>query len=186
MGSNPILEKLERALNSHLLVCVERKLPFADSEDGFVVAIGSKWMLLQRVADGGNPDGYVAMRVKDVRRVRRDRSFAPTVARALPSWPPVAPKGIRLDDTSALLGSVATCSPLFGIEKQRERRAVWIGQLDRIADKKLWLLELNTKAKWLKKPEAHRFNEITSVAFGDRYLSSLALAAAGARHLEPA
>jgi len=178
-------EKLQRALSDQRLVRIERRLDFADREDGFVVAIGAQWLLLNRVVDGGHPDGFLAMRVRDVRAVRKDRSFARKVARALPSWPPVAPSSVLLDSTTELLASIGSDHRLFGIEKQRERRAMWIGQLERLDEKKAWLHELDTKAKWRKKTVGYKLGAITSVIFGDRYLASLALAAGQPRIAEP-
>jgi len=182
MGSTR--DKLEKALAEQTLVRIERSLEFADREDGIVVAIGSRWLLLHRVVDGGHPDGYLAMRVKDVRAIRKDRSFARKVARALPSWPPVAPSHVLLDSTGELLSSVGEHHRLFGIEKQHERRAMWIGQLEGLDLKKAWLHELDTRAKWRKKPVGYKLGAITSVMFGDRYLASLALAAGEPRIAE--
>ncbi len=184
MGST-IREKLEQALAEQRLVRIERTLEFADREDGFVVAIGATWLLLNRVVDGGHPDGFLAMRVRDVRAVRKDRSFARKVARALPSWPPVAPSTVLLDNTRELLGSIGSDHRLFGVEKQRERRAMWIGQLESLGEKRAWLHELDTKARWRKKPVGYKLSAITSVMFGDRYLASLALAAGEPRIAEP-
>lgn len=184
MGSTTIREKLERALAEQRLVGIDRNLEFSDREDGFVVALGAKWLLLNRVVDGGHLDGYLALRIKDVRAVRKDRSFAPAVARSLPSWPPAAQSSVLLDSTTELLGSVGSEHQLFGIEKQHERRAMWIGQLTGVENKRAWLHELDTKARWRKKPVAYKLSSITSVMFGDRYLASLALAAGEPRIAE--
>ena len=184
MGSTT-REKLEQARVTQRLVRIDRKLEFADREDGFVVAVGAKWLLLNCVVDGGHPDGFLAMRVRDVRAVRKDRSFARKVARALPSWPPVAPSNVLLDSTSELLGSIGSDHRLFGVEKQRERRAMWIGRLESLDEKKAWLLELDTKARWRKKTTGYKLGAITSVMFGDRYLASLELAAGEPRVAEP-
>lgn len=175
-----VRERLERALAERQLVRIDRRLDFADREDGFVVALGTKWLLLNRVVDGGHPDGFLAMRRRDVRSVTRDRSFATTVAQTLPSWPPTAPVGIDLDSTAGLLASLEGVDGLIGVEKQRERRALWIGRLAGVDGKRLTLRELDTRARWRKKPTVYKLGELTSVQFGDRYIASLELAASAA------
>lgn len=185
MGSTSTREKIEQALAEQRLVRIDRRLEFADREDGFVVAVGAKWLLLHREVDGGHPDGYLAMRLRDIRAVRNDKSFASTAARALPSWPPLAPSGIDLDSTAQLLASIGADDRLFGVEKERERSALWIGRLERLDDNKLWLHEVNPKAKWGKKPVGYKFGDITAVVFGDRYLRTLELAAGEPRVAEP-
>jgi hypothetical protein len=184
MGSSSTRRKLERALADRRLVRIDRRLRFADREDGFVVAVGAKWLLLQREVDGGHPDGYLAMRLRDVRAVRKDRSFASKAARALPTWPPLPPAAIELDSTAELLASVGADERLFGVEKERERSALWIGRLDRIDEKKLWLRQLDPKAKWHTKPVGYKFGDITAVTFGDRYTRTLELAAGEPRVAE--
>jgi hypothetical protein len=170
-------EKLERARAEQRLVRIERRLQFADRHDGFVVAVGAKWLLLRRAVDGGHPDGFIAMRLRDVKSVSRDHSFSSSVARSLASWPPTAPSGVRLDSTAELLASVGADGQLVGIERESLRSALWIGQVVEVKNKRLWMHELDTKARRSKKAAAYALKDITCVMFGDRYLGSLALAA---------
>lgn len=184
--SSTIREKLEKALAAQTLVRIDRKLKSADRYDGFVVAIGTKWVLLQREVDGGHSDGYLAVRLRDVMRVSRDRSFSARVAKTLPSWPPVSPSGIALDRTKELLASAGAGRLLIGIEREALRNgAMWIGQFVNVGDKRLWMNELDTKARWRKKQRGYRLKDITTVQFDGRYLASLELAADKPRIAEP-
>lgn len=185
MGSTTIREKLERALAEQRLVRIVRRLEFADREDGVIIALGRKWLLLHRVVDGGHPDGYLAMRVRDVKAVHDDKSFASKAAKALPSWPPFAPPGISLESTAELLASIGADQRIFGVQKERERSALWIGRLAGLDEKKVWLHEVNPKAKWGKNPVGYKFGDISAVTFGDRYLRTLELAAGQPRIAEP-
>jgi hypothetical protein len=178
-------EKLQRALSEQRLVRIDRTPQFAETEVGFVVAIGARWLLIARVVDGGHLDGYLAMRLRDITRVYRDRSFASRVARSLPSWPPTAPADVMLDSTESLITSVGAGQRLFGIEKQHERRAMWIGQLEDLDAKHVWLHELDLQAEWSRQPIGYRRRAVTSVTFGDRYLGALALVAGQPLTAEP-
>ena len=181
-----IREKLERALGTQTLVRIDRKPKTADHYDGFVVGVGTKWLLLRREVDGGHPDGFIAVRLRDVKRVRRDRSFSTRVAESLASWPPVLPPGVVLDSTAGLLSSAGATRLLIGIEREALLDgAMWVGQFVAVDDKRLWMNELDTKARWRKKQRGYRLKDITTVQFDGRYLASLELAADKPRIAEP-
>ncbi len=179
-------EKLERAMAEQRLVRIDRRPQFADRCDGFVVAIGAKWLLVQVEVDGGHVDGYRAARLRDVKRVSRIRSFSTRVARTLPSWPPVAPPGVVLDSTRELLASAGAGRLLIGIEREALlSNAMWIGQFVTVEGKKLWMKEITTRARWRKKQAGYKLKQITTVTFDNRYLATLELAAGPPRVAEP-
>jgi hypothetical protein len=171
-----ILEQLHAALDERRLVLIERSLPFADRVDVYILAIGGKWILTVKVVDGGYFDGYFAVRLRDISRVSRHKDFAVRLAPKVNPWPPQLPaKPIDLESTSGLIGTVAADGSIFGIEKDRQRRAMWIGIIDEVHDGVLWLWELDTKARWSKRPRGYKLAKITSVAWGGRYIGALEL-----------
>lgn len=46
-----------------------------DRIDGFVVGLGRKWALIAQTMDGGYSDGLIAVRVRDILTLKKDRSF---------------------------------------------------------------------------------------------------------------
>ncbi len=173
-----VREKLDRAIIDRRLVRVTRDLLFSDDDTCVVLAVGSKWVLVRSVSDGGYLDGFHVLRVKDITKVERDRSFAAKAVQLQPEWPQLTPEqSIDLDSLPALLTSVGADERLFGIEKEFERRALWIGTLDDIDTKWLWLDEVTPRGRWKKKPLGYRLRAITRVSFGGRYMDALRLAA---------
>ena len=116
-------DRLRRAAESQALVRIKRSPRNADRVDGIVVAVGCKWALIARTGDGGFFEGLVAIRVKDVVKVRKDSSFEERFARTRPEWPPAAPPGIDLDTTAGLLRGMSATSPLLAIEQEKRFRS---------------------------------------------------------------
>jgi hypothetical protein len=83
--------RLHEALDCHDLVRVRLTPKYTDRLSGFVVGIGEEWALLALTIDGGYFDGYMAFRLKDLARVRRDSGFEGRFARTQPQWPPTSP-----------------------------------------------------------------------------------------------
>lgn len=169
--------KLDAAHADQRLVRIERRLRHSDPISGFVVSVGRKWVLVAVTMDGGFPDGWAAVRVKDIHRVRRDRSFEGAFARTLPDWPPQQPGKVDLDTTKAMLRTLAATAPLIGIEKERERRALWIGKLLRIERGWVRLHEVGVDASWYRR-RWYRVRAITKATVENHYLRGL-IAVAG-------
>jgi hypothetical protein len=64
-----VLARLEQAQEHQLLVHVRRWIPDADRLEGFVVAIGDKWVAVQRLSDRIAFDGWQLLRLKDIQAV---------------------------------------------------------------------------------------------------------------------
>lgn len=172
--------KLLRALDEQRMVRLERSPKFADQLDGFVVALGAKWGLLAQIVDGGFFDGYVAFRLRDVQRIKWDRTFQTAHAKTQPEWPPHRPPEIGLDSTAELVASLGGSGALISLKKENERRATWIGILDEIQRKFVYLLEVRPDASWHSVPLGYKLRAITSVGIGTRYLTGLAAIAGAA------
>lgn len=168
-----IRKRLSGALVEQVLVRIDLHPKHSDRLDGFVVGIGKKWILIAATMDGGYFDGYRAFRLNDVERVRRDTSFEGRFARTQPEWPPSSPP-VDLDSTAGLVAALAACSPLIGIEKANERRAIWIGTLHKAGRKWTWLHEVAPDGSWDDKPLGYKTRRITNVQIGTHYLTALA------------
>lgn len=166
---------LERATTSLELVRIKRRPRNVERIDGFVVSVGRKWALIQATSDGGYLDGFVAIRVRDVVKVRTDRSFQGRFARTQPLWPPAPPAGVDLDRTRGLIESMARLAPLIGIEQERRAEDTqWIGVPVAYGRGRLVLHEVGPDATWHEEPFGFKLRRITRVEVGNRYKAALA------------
>ena len=79
---------LRRVAESQALVRIKRSPRNTDRIDGIVVGVGSKWALIADTGDAGFFEGWVAVRVKDVVKVKKDSSFWERFAKRSPSGRP--------------------------------------------------------------------------------------------------
>jgi hypothetical protein len=173
--SRALRAKLERAARERTLIRVIRKLPFAPGYlEGFVLHVGLDWSVLAQVADGGWFNGYIAFRLKEVTSVKKDKGISPSFSRTRPEWPPTSPfEGESLDDVAQVLNAFGADASLFGIEKEGERSATWIGVLADVGSKWLWLREVDFHGRWAAEPVGYKLKAITTVSSGDRYMQAL-------------
>ena len=165
----------DEVTNSLELVRIERRPRTADRIDGFIVAVGEKWALIQATTGGGYFDGFVAIRVRDVVMVKRDASFEGRFAQTQPEWPPGAPAGVDLDRTKRLIESMARLAPIIGIEQEhRAPGTQWIGVPVGYDRRRLILHEVRPDATWREEPFAFKFRRITRVEIGNHYKKALA------------
>lgn len=168
---------LLRAKATTTLVRVERKLKYADRLEGFVLRVGATWALMAYTVDGGYSDGLVAFRVRDVKRITDDESVARAFAKTLPGWPPSHESELDLETTTDVLRGLGDNGLLLGIQKEREHRATWIGTLDEIIGRFVYLHEVRPDGTWHSAPLGYKLRAVTSVAVGRRYYSALAVVA---------
>jgi hypothetical protein len=118
-------------------------------------------------------------------KVRTDSSFEERFARTQPEWPPTAPADLDLDTTAGLLRGMSAISPLLAIEQERRfhSQMAWIGVVDKVTKRWLWLHEVRPNATWRKRPLGYKLRRITKVFISDRYLTALAaIAGTGPTH----
>ena len=172
-------KELVDAVDSKSLVRISRSPRNADRVVGYVLGVGSKWVLISQTGDGGYFDGLVAIRLKEVLQVKADTSFEGRFAQTQPQWPPTAPAGIDLGTTGGLIKSLSQVSPLIGVEQERRHSSAmeWVGVVDEVRDGWLWLHEVRPDATWHEQPLGYRLKRITKVEIADRYLTALATVA---------
>lgn len=169
---------MRRAQRDQTFVRLVRSPKHADDIDGFIVAVGEQWGVIQATRDSGYFDGYAAFRLKDVKKLRtRLADFGAEFARTLPTWPPSCPEGLELDSTVSVVRSMAGESRLVGIEQERRRSAMWIGQLDEVQSKWIWLLEVRPDATWHDVPLGYKTKRVTLVSIDSMYQQALTLVA---------
>ncbi|MBB3158713.1 hypothetical protein FHS07_002409 [Microbacterium proteolyticum] len=173
-SQSKVRARLIRGVGEQHIVRVERRPTFADRLDGFVIAVGDEWALMAQTSDGGFFNGYVAFRLSDVKRISFDESFETAFARTQPEWPPVVPFEVDLGSTSGVLRGMGRDGALVGIQKDHERSAIWIGQLDQLRKRKVYLLEVNPDASWDSAALGYTLKAITTVETGTKYLTGLA------------
>ncbi len=172
-----VAKRLAAAARSRALIRIERTPRNADLLDGYVVGVGSKWVLISRTGDGGYLDeGLVAIRRKDISTLREDTSFEGQFARSQPGWPPSAPSELDLDTTRGLVRGMSQLSPLIGIEQEHRFRSqmIWIGVVDQVGEGWLWLREVSPDASWHEEALGYKLRRITKVTISDRYQTALA------------
>jgi hypothetical protein len=181
MASRRLHQALRRAQEAKSILRIERKPKFADWVDGIVLRFGEQWILLAKTADGGYFDGYVLLRLRDVARVTPDETFAQEHVKIQPEWPPSFSLDVDLDDAASALGGFARRGGLVGIQKENERSAIWIGTLDQVTSRYVYLNEVRPDATWHPRPLGYKLRSITMAEVGTRYLLALsAVAEAGA------
>lgn len=169
-----LVAKLLKAHHESEMVLVERSPRHAFRLDGFVVGIGRKWAVLANTMEGGYFEGYVAFRLADVVKVTRNRTVASKFSRLQPEWPAVLEARFDLDTTRAVLQSFSCRAPLIGLEKERERRGLWIGEIQDIQPKWVWMNEVRPDATWRKRPLGYKLGAITALSIETHYLKALA------------
>lgn len=165
--------RLLRAIGEQHMIRVERTPKFADRLNGFVVSVGEEWALLAQSSDGGFFDGYLAFRLRDVKRIKRDTTFETTFAMTQPEWPPTQPHDFDLNSTSEVIEGLASGGALIGIQKENEREAMWIGRLDEMWKRVVYLHEVRPDATWHPAPLGYKLKAITTVETGTHYLVAL-------------
>lgn len=175
MASNTTTRaRLTDAISEQHIIRVGRDLKFADRLDGFIVAVGDEWALMAQTWEGGFSNGYAAFRLRDVKRIRRDKTFETAFAKTQPEWPPAQPFEVGLDSTRDVLEGMGRNEELIGIQKERERSAIWIGRLDEIRKRLVYLREVRPDATWHDALLGYRLKAITTVEVRTRYLTALA------------
>lgn len=146
---------------------------------GYVLAVGAKWVLLARVADGGFFDGHIAFRITDLKHARLDRTFESQAARLRPEWPPRAPDwlvgvDVGLDRTRDALRAFGADGALIAVQKDRRPDGLWVGIVDEIRRHWLYLWEVQPSGEWKDRPLGYRIRRIAAIERGGQYLRGLA------------
>lgn len=178
---------LNRAKDDQSLLQLDRVTRPVETINGFVLAVGTKWALLQCTMDGGFFDGHIAIRLDEISGIRNDAGFQSAFARTRPEWPPSAPREAAVPDLDSTFGMLATVlrpDELAGIERNNRRGAKWIGVPDELTKHWMYMWEVRPDATWHDRPTGYRLGSIVMVTINDHYQRALA-ATAGPHPLDP-
>jgi len=158
-------------------VQIDRSIPGADQVLGYVVGVGSRWVVVSVISEGA-PNGWVALLVDDIvavglapggRFVRRGLEFHHAWPAALPAC------ALALtDDVQALIRSAAPTFPVMTIyvERQDPVRIV-IGRPTGWAHDQVQWQEMNLEAAWEETATTWQRSLITRLDLGGQYESAL-------------
>lgn len=170
------MKQVRKALLNNDLVELPRSRKRADLVEGYVVTIGTRWVVLATAA-GGHPDGWSIVRRADLRGVwaglgERFTRRAFELDNCWPPAPPAAP--LALDGTvQVLIDSAAAAFPLVVIFVGDEDNCQ-IGRPTRFTAKWVYWRDLDRNAEWVPALHRYRASDILRIDLGGRYESSLA------------
>lgn len=159
---------------------IARDIPGASIIEGYVVTVGSSWVLLANVPST-RLDGFVAIRLRDVARVQPHQShgFYKTVAEANGSWPPALPTTlIDLDATGRLVQTAHAHGTIVNLQVEYDDPDVsFLGVPTEIDERSVVLQEVTPQAVWDGTVSRWRHGEISRVEFSGAYEADLFLVA---------
>jgi len=175
------LEYLDQACQSGELVEIQRSVLGARREEGYVVGIGKKWLLIHVLDDGMNLDGYRAVRTRDIARTQPDPRSFHRRALAVRGQRRKVPKGIKLDRTRDALRTASKKYRIVAVHLEYSDPDVcYIGSA-RITKKYLHLHQITPNAHWRRKSTPLHRATISRIDFGGQYEQALLAVADAAR-----
>ena len=148
---------------------------------GFVVCSSNQWVIVHRVdPDVWILDGYVAVRIKDLKsirdwRYRKNSDYPLQVLRHFGIDKPIRPEGLDPSTAQSVIRSALGLFELVGIQEERgDPECAWYGVPIHFGRNKLRLLNINSIGVWKKGSTSHEISEITWIEFGTRYAEALA------------
>lgn len=144
---------------------------------GYVLGVGESWMLLAEVNDAIWLDGYVCVRIADLRKLRPD-PYAEFIETALQKRGEVRPSALAVDltDLQSVLRSAAVLFPLLTVHREKFDPGICqIGRLVEVTTRRLQLLEIDPAGHWDTEIETYPLRDITRVEFGGDYEEALFL-----------
>lgn len=146
---------------------------------GYVLGIGSTWILLHETTAGGSPDATVAIRRKYISHVAKTKHFAAQVF-AANKWPvPVSELGMQdLDSTRSVLRALGGGGALISVLRDVAQPAqVLAGSLDEVKKKHALMREVSCRGRWKRRAKELKLKRISRIVSGGDYLQQLALVA---------
>jgi hypothetical protein len=145
-----------------------------DDVEGFVLGVGERWVLVAVLSDSICIDGFAVFPREDVRDVDDRADKMRFVRRALVlqrEWPPPRPAvRLDLDDTAAMMRSIAAIAPVMTVFTERiDDDVCFVGVPMNVTCSSVDLREIRYDATWSPDLSPWRFDDITRIEFADRY-----------------
>jgi hypothetical protein len=147
---------------------------------GFVVGVGDALVMLHRLSDRIDLDGYEILRLRDVTAFRDDFPQASFYRRALELKGETAmePEAIDLSSVAAALRGVGEAQPLITLHRERAAPdEVAIGRVRQTLPSGVRLHWITPSAEWADDDTLYRYDSITRIEFGGEYERTLAMVA---------
>lgn len=153
----------------------QRAVLGSEIEQGFVVGIGRKWVLIHVLDRGVRLNGYHAIRERDITRARLSADRFRVRFLAINNQEGVAPDGIALDRTRDLLRTATERSRIIGVNTEYDDESIrYIGAARDFGNRRFAIKGVSTQAKW--KPSDgrnYRYFEVSRIDFDDDYMRAL-------------
>ena len=177
-----LLQDIASALSRHELVQIVRDRfdPDGVASCGCLLAASDRLLLLHRLTDRIDSDGYEVLRIDDISDfcVAFDRKTFYQAALKAKGIAPSAPPAVDLSDMRNLLASVDEEFPLLVIDREeRVQDECEIGRIKLLTDTKYALRWLSPEAEWEDDHRTYEIRDVTRVTFDGEYENTLALVA---------
>jgi hypothetical protein len=168
--------------HDHAFVRITRRAsdPRDNRIDGYIVGCSDNLVVVHRRSDRMDLDGYLIVRLRDVRTIQREFPRHAFFERAfqLKTVAPVDP-GLRdISDIPTALRSVAERFPLVVLSCDRKYpNEVQIGQPTEYLKTRFRIRCIDPGADWYADEDVFTYSDIVSMEFGGEYEATLALVA---------
>jgi hypothetical protein len=141
---------------------------------GIVLEVGTDWVLLASIRDGGYLDGYRVLRLGDLRRVEPETTFEKFLHQD-EQWPPVRPSApFDLTNSRTIIEAAAAAGTIISVFREAKYPGIClIGVPGGWTKKAVGLLTIDPQAKWEDFLEEIRFKDLTQISFGSDYNKAL-------------
>ncbi|MEZ0493504.1 hypothetical protein AB2L28_14795 [Kineococcus sp. TBRC 1896] len=176
-------ELLAAARADSVLVRVHRAVGEEEVEwlEGYVVALGRRWLVLACVSTDVWPTGWSAVRLRDVSVVepRANARFTTEALRRRDQWPlPPVPVHLDLDSRRGLLTSLVGSEEIVALHPERRDPDVcFVGVVREVGEHWVELLEVTTAAQWETATTRRAVEAVTRIDLAGGYESALRLVA---------
>lgn len=175
MKPKKVRKLLAEALSAHRVARVWRDLDDSAFTDGFVIELTSDWVVMHVLNDGVYLDSLLMMRVRDISTVidghhgyidRALRGLGQSVAEF------ACPEDATVRD---LVVASADLHPLsaFALGDEGEEQLM-VGRLVKAGKNRVWHHFLRPDGTWAADVDRWRYEQISSIQIGGRYLEALA------------
>lgn len=180
-GVRSVVSVLEKAAASKRMVRVRRdRLEPGVFAAGYVLDVSSDLMLMHKLSDRLDLDGYEVLRLRDISLVEDDSSRLRFYERALTAKQesPQPPSGVEIANMPRAVVTIASVAPLLVVAREAlTPDEVTIGRVMGVLKSGFRLQPITPEAKIVASPTLYRFSSITRLEFGGEYERTLALVA---------
>jgi hypothetical protein len=177
MDRAAIQDQLCSFVNTRKKVRLTRSVPNESWHNGFVVAVGRDWVLLQQFHDF-YPEGCTALRVEDITCIRSDEHErlweSMLVAEGIFDRL-AAPYDVPLDDVANLLNALKQRGKNIIVQCEDAEEKVedfYIGQILSVDHASVSFANFDALGRWDEAPHRIPYGEITQVQFDTPYVQT--------------